>query len=61
MDSEHSKKILRLLRDATDNTPHYYGNDVKTAALLLNQVLQYESRQSGFDLTATKDAEFNEV
>uniref|UniRef100_A0A3P9H6T8 Cadherin EGF LAG seven-pass G-type receptor 1a n=1 Tax=Oryzias latipes TaxID=8090 RepID=A0A3P9H6T8_ORYLA len=57
---EHSKKILRLLRDATDNTPHYYGNDVKTAALLLNQVLQYESRQSGFDLTATKDAEFNE-
>ncbi|XP_023807886.1 cadherin EGF LAG seven-pass G-type receptor 1 isoform X2 [Oryzias latipes] len=60
MDSEHSKKILRLLRDATDNTPHYYGNDVKTAALLLNQVLQYESRQSGFDLTATKDAEFNE-
>lgn len=61
MDSEHSKKIVRLLRDATNSTPHYYGNDVKTAALLLNKVLQYESRQAGFELTAMKDAEFNEV
>ncbi|KAF6730891.1 Cadherin EGF LAG seven-pass G-type receptor 1 [Oryzias melastigma] len=60
MDSEHSKKIVRLLRDATNSTPHYYGNDVKTAALLLNKVLQYESRQAGFELTAMKDAEFNE-
>lgn len=61
MDSERSKTIVRLLHSATNNTQRYYGNDVKTAAQLLNQVLQYESRQAGFDLTAMKDAEFNEV
>uniref|UniRef100_A0A7N6B4V0 Cadherin EGF LAG seven-pass G-type receptor 1a n=1 Tax=Anabas testudineus TaxID=64144 RepID=A0A7N6B4V0_ANATE len=60
MDSERSKTIVRLLHDATNNTPHYYGNDVKTAAQLLNHVLLYESRQAGFDLTAMRDAEFNE-
>ncbi|XP_034530111.1 cadherin EGF LAG seven-pass G-type receptor 1 [Notolabrus celidotus] len=60
MDSEHSKHIVRLLYSATNNTEHYYGNDVKTAAQLLNHVLQHESRQSGFKLTAMKDAEFNE-
>ncbi|XP_072233193.1 cadherin EGF LAG seven-pass G-type receptor 1 isoform X2 [Leuresthes tenuis] len=60
MDSEHSKAIVRLLHGATNNTPHYFGNDMKTAAQLLNLVLQFESRQAGFDLTAMKDAEFNE-
>ncbi|KAK5896022.1 hypothetical protein CgunFtcFv8_009667 [Champsocephalus gunnari] len=60
MDSEHSKTIVRMLHSATNNTQHYYGNDVKTAAQLLNHVLQYESRQAGFDLTAMRDAEFNE-
>lgn len=61
MDSERSKAIVRLLHGATNNTEHYYGNDVKTAAQLLNHVLRYESQQAGFDLTAMKDAEFNEV
>uniref|UniRef100_UPI0037E959B4 cadherin EGF LAG seven-pass G-type receptor 1-like n=1 Tax=Semicossyphus pulcher TaxID=241346 RepID=UPI0037E959B4 len=60
MDSEHSKNIVRLLYGATNTTEHYYGNDVKTAAQLLNHVLQYESRQAGFKLTAMRDAEFNE-
>ncbi|XP_060885601.1 cadherin EGF LAG seven-pass G-type receptor 1 isoform X2 [Labrus mixtus] len=60
MDSEHSKNIAHMLYGATNNTEHYYGNDVKTAAQLLNRVLQYESRQSGFKLTAMRDAEFNE-
>uniref|UniRef100_A0A3P8W458 Cadherin EGF LAG seven-pass G-type receptor 1 n=1 Tax=Cynoglossus semilaevis TaxID=244447 RepID=A0A3P8W458_CYNSE len=60
MDSERSKNIVRLLNSATSNTQQYYGNDVKTAAQLLNQVLLYESQQGGFDLTAMKDAEFNE-
>uniref|UniRef100_A0A3Q4I0J7 Cadherin EGF LAG seven-pass G-type receptor 1a n=1 Tax=Neolamprologus brichardi TaxID=32507 RepID=A0A3Q4I0J7_NEOBR len=55
MDSERSKTIVRLLQSATNNTSHYYGNDVKMAAQLLNYVLQYESRQAGFDLTAMKD------
>lgn len=61
MDGERSKTIVRLLQSATNNTPHYYGNDVKMAAELLNHVLQYESHQAGFDLSAMKDAEFNEV
>lgn len=61
MDSERSKAIVRLLHSATNSRDHYYGNDVKMAATLLNRVLHYESQQSGFDLTAMKDAEFNEV
>lgn len=61
MDSERSKASVRLLHSATNNTPHYYGNDVRTAAQLLNSVLQYESQQAGFELTAMKDSEFNEV
>lgn len=61
MDSERSKAIVRLLHSATNNRGHYYGNDVKMAAQLLNRVLRYESQQAGFDLTAMKDSEFNEV
>ncbi|CAL8242134.1 unnamed protein product [Merluccius merluccius] len=60
MDSERSKAIVRMLRGATNDTQSYYGNDVKTATELLVRVLQYESQQAGFDLTATRDAEFNE-
>lgn len=61
MDSERSKAAVRLLHSATANTPHCFGNDVRTAAQLLNRVLQYESQQAGFELTAMKDSEFNEV
>lgn len=61
MDSERSKAAVRLLHSATTNTPHYFGNDVRTAAQLMNHVLQYESQQAGFELTAMKDSEFNEV
>lgn len=61
MDSERSKAAVRLLYSATTNTPHCFGNDVRTAAQLLNRVLQYESQQAGFELTAMKDSEFNEV
>ncbi|XP_074554309.1 cadherin EGF LAG seven-pass G-type receptor 1 isoform X2 [Halichoeres trimaculatus] len=60
MDSEHSKLLVRLLYSATNNTEHYYGNDVKTAAQLLNHILQHENQQEGFKLTAMRDAEFNE-
>ncbi|XP_017285390.1 cadherin EGF LAG seven-pass G-type receptor 1 isoform X2 [Kryptolebias marmoratus] len=60
MDSEQSKAIVRLLHGATDKKPHFFGNDVKTAAQLLSHVLRYESQQSGFDLSAAKDVEFNE-
>ncbi|XP_077356776.1 cadherin EGF LAG seven-pass G-type receptor 1 isoform X2 [Festucalex cinctus] len=60
MDGERSKSIVRLLRGATGDPSTYYGNDVKTAAQLLSHVLRYESRQAGLDLTAARDAEFNE-
>nr|XP_057933071.1 cadherin EGF LAG seven-pass G-type receptor 1 isoform X1 [Doryrhamphus excisus] len=60
MDNERSKNIVRLLHGATNGTKGYYGNDVRTATQLLNHVLHYESRRAGFDLTAAKDAEFNE-
>uniref|UniRef100_A0A674E1V5 Cadherin EGF LAG seven-pass G-type receptor 1a n=1 Tax=Salmo trutta TaxID=8032 RepID=A0A674E1V5_SALTR len=60
MDGKRSKAIVRLLHNATNHTNSYYGNDVKTAFQLLTRVLQYESQQTGFDLTATRDAEFNE-
>uniref|UniRef100_G3Q5I8 Cadherin EGF LAG seven-pass G-type receptor 1a n=1 Tax=Gasterosteus aculeatus aculeatus TaxID=481459 RepID=G3Q5I8_GASAC len=60
MNCEHSKAIVRLLHSATNSSQRYYGNDVKTAAQLLNHVLQYESLQEGFDLTAMRDADFNE-
>lgn len=59
MNSEHSKTIARLLHGATGGTQQYYGNDVKTAAQLLNNVLKYESQQNGFELTAARDADFN--
>uniref|UniRef100_A0A3B3ZJN6 Uncharacterized protein n=1 Tax=Periophthalmus magnuspinnatus TaxID=409849 RepID=A0A3B3ZJN6_9GOBI len=60
MNNEHAKTIVRMLHSATDSTREYYGNDVKTAAQLLNHVLMYESQQSGFDLTAAQNADFNE-
>ncbi|XP_027875467.1 cadherin EGF LAG seven-pass G-type receptor 1 isoform X3 [Xiphophorus couchianus] len=60
MNSEHSKTIVRLLHSATNRKSRFYGNDVKMASQLLNHVLKYESQQSGFDLTAMKDADFNE-
>nr|XP_015208138.1 PREDICTED: cadherin EGF LAG seven-pass G-type receptor 1 isoform X2 [Lepisosteus oculatus] len=60
MDGEKSKNIARMLQNATNSTSSFYGNDVKTAYQLIVQVLQYESKQHGFDLAATRDAEFNE-
>ncbi|XP_020781834.2 cadherin EGF LAG seven-pass G-type receptor 1 [Boleophthalmus pectinirostris] len=60
MNNEHAKTIVRMLHSATDSTREYYGNDVKTAAQLLNHVLMYESQQSGFDLTAAQNEDFNE-
>lgn len=61
MDGERSGGIVRSLRGATADVGGYYGNDLKTAAQLLNRVLRYESRRAGFELTAARDAEFNEV
>uniref|UniRef100_A0A8C9TNK3 Cadherin EGF LAG seven-pass G-type receptor 1 n=1 Tax=Scleropages formosus TaxID=113540 RepID=A0A8C9TNK3_SCLFO len=60
IDGEKSKSIARMLRNATEHTDTFYGNDVRTAYHLLSQLLEYESQQQGFELAATRDADFNE-
>ncbi|KAL4624920.1 cadherin EGF LAG seven-pass G-type receptor 1 [Arapaima gigas] len=60
MDGEKSKNVAHMLRNATQHTPTFHGNDVRTAYHLLSRVLQYESQQQGFDLAATRDIQFNQ-
>uniref|UniRef100_A0A9J8CLR4 Cadherin EGF LAG seven-pass G-type receptor 1b n=1 Tax=Cyprinus carpio carpio TaxID=630221 RepID=A0A9J8CLR4_CYPCA len=59
MDGERSKSLAGLLHSATDHTARLFGNDVRTAYHLLASVLEHESLQQGFELTATHDADFN--
>nr|XP_008177211.2 cadherin EGF LAG seven-pass G-type receptor 1 isoform X4 [Chrysemys picta bellii] len=60
LDGDKSIQIAKVLQNATKYTNSLYGNDLRTAYLLMIRVLQYESQQQGFDLAATRDAEFNE-
>uniref|UniRef100_A0A8C1X2X0 Cadherin EGF LAG seven-pass G-type receptor 1b n=1 Tax=Cyprinus carpio TaxID=7962 RepID=A0A8C1X2X0_CYPCA len=59
MDGEKSKSLAGLLHSATYHTDRLFGNDVRTAYQLLASVLEHESLQQGFELTATHDADFN--
>ena len=61
MDSDRSKGMASMLRSATNRTTALHGNDVKTAYSLLTHLLQYESTQQGFNMTATRDVQFHEV
>ncbi|XP_061592705.1 cadherin EGF LAG seven-pass G-type receptor 3 isoform X2 [Cololabis saira] len=54
------KKLAHQLRDVTEATPRLYGNDLQIAERLLSRLLTFETQQSGFGLTATQDAHFNE-
>ncbi|XP_048865233.1 cadherin EGF LAG seven-pass G-type receptor 1-like isoform X2 [Brienomyrus brachyistius] len=60
MDSEKSKSIARMLQNATEHVRRFYGNDVRTAYQLILRVLRYENQQQGFDLAATRDAQFSQ-
>ncbi|XP_062339592.1 LOW QUALITY PROTEIN: cadherin EGF LAG seven-pass G-type receptor 1-like [Osmerus eperlanus] len=60
MDSEHSLAIVHALQNATNHTQRFYGNDVRVGWQLLERVLRYESARDGFQLTATRDAHFNQ-
>ncbi|XP_062852533.1 cadherin EGF LAG seven-pass G-type receptor 1 [Trichomycterus rosablanca] len=60
LDGQKSKDIAFMLHNATSQTESFYGNDVKTAFQLMSRVLRYESQQQGFDLSAMRDANFNE-
>lgn len=61
LDGDRSPKLAKALRNATRPGSTLFGNDVRTAYQLLAHVLQHESRQQGFDLAATRDADFHEV
>lgn len=50
-----------MLANATLHTKKYYGSDVKVAYRLTQSLLQHESSQQGFNLTATQDVHFTEV
>lgn len=60
MDSNRSLRLAKALRNATRHTGSLFGNDVRTAYQLLARVLLHESRQQGFELAATRDANFHE-
>ena len=61
MDGERSLRLARALRNATQHVATLFGNDVRTAYQLLGRVLLHESSQQGFELAATRDADFHEV
>ncbi|XP_028438418.1 cadherin EGF LAG seven-pass G-type receptor 3 [Perca flavescens] len=54
------KKLAHQLRDVTEATARLYGNDLQITERLLSRLLTFETQQSGFGLTATQDAHFNE-
>uniref|UniRef100_A0A8C3TG58 Cadherin EGF LAG seven-pass G-type receptor 3 n=1 Tax=Chelydra serpentina TaxID=8475 RepID=A0A8C3TG58_CHESE len=55
-----AKKLAHRLRAVTDQMERYFGNDVHITYRLLSRLMEFESRQHGFGLTATQDAHFNE-
>ncbi|KAB5571510.1 hypothetical protein PHYPO_G00225740 [Pangasianodon hypophthalmus] len=60
LDVERSKSLAAMLRSATESTERLYGSDVRTAYQLMSSILQHESLQQGFDLSATHHSTFNE-
>ncbi|KAM7412298.1 hypothetical protein PAMA_021990 [Pampus argenteus] len=54
------KKLSHQLREITEATTRLYGNDLQIAERLLSRLLTFETQQTGFGLTATQDAHFNE-
>lgn len=61
MDGDRSLRLAKALRNATQHNGTLFGNDVRTAYQLLARILQHESHQQGFDLAATREANFHEV
>ncbi|XP_031143313.1 cadherin EGF LAG seven-pass G-type receptor 2 isoform X4 [Sander lucioperca] len=60
LDSGHVQQTAAMLANATMHTEKYYGSDVKVAYRLTQSLLQHESNQQGFNLTATQDVHFTE-
>ncbi|XP_069062320.1 cadherin EGF LAG seven-pass G-type receptor 3 [Pleurodeles waltl] len=55
-----AKKLAHRLRAITDQMALFFGNDVQITYRLLSRLMDFESKQRGFGLTATQDAHFNE-
>uniref|UniRef100_A0A452RIB8 Cadherin EGF LAG seven-pass G-type receptor 1 n=1 Tax=Ursus americanus TaxID=9643 RepID=A0A452RIB8_URSAM len=60
MDGDRSLRLAKALRNATQHTGPLFGNDVRTAYQLLARVLLHESGRQGFELAATRDADFHQ-
>ncbi|KAJ7999095.1 hypothetical protein DPEC_G00211860 [Dallia pectoralis] len=60
LDSGRVQQTAAMLANATLHTVEYYGSDVKVAYRLTQSLLQHESNQQGFSLTATQDVHFTE-
>ncbi|GAA6101335.1 cadherin EGF LAG seven-pass G-type receptor 1 [Tachysurus ichikawai] len=60
LDVEMSTSLVAMLHSATESTERLYGSDVRTAYKLMSSILQRESLQQGFDLSATHHSSFNE-
>ncbi|XP_069580139.1 cadherin EGF LAG seven-pass G-type receptor 2 [Brachyistius frenatus] len=60
LDSGHVQQTAAMLANATVHADRFYGSDVKTAYRLAQSLLQHESSQQGFNLTATQDVHFTE-
>ncbi|XP_074522154.1 cadherin EGF LAG seven-pass G-type receptor 2 isoform X2 [Halichoeres trimaculatus] len=60
LDSGHVQQTAAMLANATLHTERYFGSDVKIAYRLMQSLLQHESSQQGFNLTATQDVHFTE-
>ncbi|XP_062320603.1 cadherin EGF LAG seven-pass G-type receptor 2 isoform X2 [Osmerus eperlanus] len=60
LDSGRVQQTAAMLANATLHTEQYYGSDVKVAYRLTQRLLQHESSQQGFNLTATQDVHFTE-
>ncbi|XP_037535788.1 cadherin EGF LAG seven-pass G-type receptor 2 [Nematolebias whitei] len=54
------QQTAAMLANATSHTEQFYGSDVKVAYRLALSLLQHESNQQGFNLTATQDVHFTE-
>lgn len=61
MDGDRSVRLAKALRNATRPPGPLFGNDVRTAYQLLARVLLHESGRQGFELAATRDADFHQV
>ncbi|XP_066504962.1 cadherin EGF LAG seven-pass G-type receptor 1 [Hoplias malabaricus] len=61
LDGDRSKGLAAELHAATEHTRQLYGSDVRTAFQLVSSILQRESLQQGFNLSATHDSTFNQA